>query len=222
MTKIKTIFNSFLLIFFNIIHFNKSAIHGGIKYLIILLIAIICSLIVRLDFAANFFINNYISNETFFIIKIISALYACFVFFNFLILSFHAKNFLFIIFVNKDINYYNNFINIIVNRNGINKYVFIISYLIYYTIISIISLLIVYINLISITNINVLGIYIFTNPDYYYLFGLSIASLFAIYIYLLNIRNLFSNYNTYNNISSVLKIIISGSVITYFLFLISF
>src|SRR6267378_4112241 len=171
MTKIKTIFNSFLLIFFNIIHFNKSAIHGGIKYLIILLIAIICSLIVRLDFAANFFINNYISNETFFIIKIISALYACFVFFNFLILSFHAKNFLFIIFVNKDINYYNNFINIIVNRNGINKYIFTISY-------------------------------------YYYLFGLSIASLFAIYIYLLNIRNLFSNYNTYNNISSVLKIII--------------
>jgi hypothetical protein len=85
--------NKFLNILFNVIGLNKLPIKGGLTYFFLLITGIISSIIIRLNLLVK--LNLDISNEVLITIKILSCLYACYLVFNFTIISKHAYNLIF-------------------------------------------------------------------------------------------------------------------------------
>jgi hypothetical protein len=85
--------NKFLNILFNVISLNKLPIKGGLTYFFLLITGIISSITIRLNLLVK--LNLDISNEVLITIKILSCLYACYLVFNFTIISKHAYNLIF-------------------------------------------------------------------------------------------------------------------------------
>jgi len=145
-------------------------IKGGLFYFFCLLIALICSIIVRLDLI--FRLNLDIPDNLILFIKVFSVIYTCILFFNYLIISKHAYN-LITIFSNKIKDISNYSYNSISNKRKVIIQCTI--YYLYYIYISLITSLVLYFNFISVVNINKLNLNInITNPHYYYFISLFI------------------------------------------------
>ena len=204
--------NKFLKILLNVIQLNKFPFKGGLNYFFLLLTGIICSIIIRLNLLVK--LTVVIPNELLILIKIVSCVYACFLFFNFIIISKHAYNL---------IDYFNkSILNLQVNVKGkwTSKDLSIIriSYYVYYFYITLVTSWIVCLNYISVLEIQNLNLdFIVINFNYLYLFCLFLSLSLAIYF--LFIKKVDETYNLNKKINWLLKLGIFAIVAFYLSYL---
>jgi hypothetical protein len=159
------IFNNILQKLFTVISINKSPFKG-ISFSILLLIGIITSLIIRLDYIIN--LLNQLPYELMFSIRLISALY------NILLI------FLSMVSIKQSINFYFFYINL--NNNNKNKFIFSFYYF-YIIYFFLIVLLISYINYYSILSLNI------NYLNLIYIASLIISFIFGIYYSIYKFNN---------------------------------
>jgi hypothetical protein len=169
------------------------------KYLLLLLIGILSSLIIRLNLLHKF--NIYLPEIYLLILNLFSVLYACYLLFLYVIICRHAYILLFKfkhLYKNKD------------KQTNLNILYISIIYYSYFIYISFITIFIIYINYVNIQNVSLF--------EYFYLLVLLISFLFA-FDYSMYKINL--NYNFNRNISNLGIIFFVSIILVYFGYLYS-
>jgi hypothetical protein len=157
--------NNILQILFTVVTLNKSPFKS-ISFTILLLIGIISSLIIRLDYIIN--LLNNLPYELMVSIRLTSALYTLLILF------------LFLLSIKQAINFYTYYINL--NKNDKNKVIFTLYY-IYIMYFFLIVLLFSYFNYNSIVSLNI------NYLDFIYICSLIISFIFGIYYSIYKFNN---------------------------------